>query len=251
MTVSVKPRVLTQRLASLVVAGLLALLPSLDSGMLIGLGGGGLVNFLHHIAPSCTLTAVELDPVVADIAQRYFGLDEPFMREFLTVRIGNGLEIDVEGIDAAEQMAIPAESLSFIVIDVDTKDSSVGMSCPPVSFLELNYLQRLAALMVPSAGVLAINVSARDPLLLEFACSRVAEIFSNVYISKQHNNDDINVVVLATHSEKPPAIDGSLKVDEDLLLIAQGITSWKETSQVGDKTGRKKKKSKSRGGKKR
>lgn len=43
--------------------------------LLLGLGGGALVNYLHQYS-HCTLDVVELNPLVFDIAQRYFDLPD-------------------------------------------------------------------------------------------------------------------------------------------------------------------------------
>jgi hypothetical protein len=231
-----------------VIAGLFALMDSPEHCMLIGLGGGGLLNFLHHVAPACRVTAIELDPAVAQIAERYFGLDNPSLKDLLTIKICDGLLIDVAGSTTDEQTTMQPESLSFIVIDVDTKDTTVGMSCPPVSFVDTAYLRRLQFLLVPS-GVLAINVSARDPSLLECVCSNVGEIFPNVYISNQNNHDDINVVLLATKSERSPLVGSSFvlsdeTISDELRLLAQNLSRWGVGAQGTGKSESRKKKAK-------
>ena len=135
--------------------------------MLIGLGGGGLVNLWHHINFAWNVAAVELDPTMVTIATEYFGLDG----QKLDIRIGDGLaiqcteilkEADIVSDDAT--ISFEAASLDFIVIDVDSKDTETGMSCPPAAFVEASYLQTLMSLLRHNTGVLAINVSARDPL---------------------------------------------------------------------------------------
>lgn len=222
-------------------AGILALLlpecTASASGMLIGLGGGGLVNLWHHLQLTAwKVTAVELDPTVVEIASEHFGLD----CQRLNVLIGDGLAVHcyngtthaaeklskagVESSDGSSgmsetkngsaQLGFEAESLDFIVIDVDSKDTGRGMSCPPAAFVESAYLQTLLSLLRPNTGVLAINVSARDPLLFQSACQTVKTVFPSVFLSKRQyrdkdNNrddgdddeeDDLNVVVFATRN---------------------------------------------------
>lgn len=48
--------------------------PAPRSALLIGLGGGSLLRFLSGHFPECRLTAVEKRPLVASLAQEYFGL---------------------------------------------------------------------------------------------------------------------------------------------------------------------------------
>lgn len=44
--------------------------------LLVGLGGGAFVRFLNHYFPDTRLDAVELDPVVVQVARDYFGTKE-------------------------------------------------------------------------------------------------------------------------------------------------------------------------------
>jgi 16S rRNA A1518/A1519 N6-dimethyltransferase RsmA/KsgA/DIM1 with predicted DNA glycosylase/AP lyase activity len=98
------------------------------SGLVIGLGGGALTNLLAYLVPTCALVAVELDPVVVDVARQSFGLREAC----LEVRIGDGLAIcvhdDIDKDDAAvaAPLSFGAGKFSFLVLDVDSKDSTVG-----------------------------------------------------------------------------------------------------------------------------
>ena len=44
--------------------------------LLLGLGGGDLVRYLHHYIPTCKITAVELDENMVHISQNYFALPD-------------------------------------------------------------------------------------------------------------------------------------------------------------------------------
>ncbi|KAG7228851.1 hypothetical protein INR49_008629 [Caranx melampygus] len=59
------------------------------SVLLVGLGGGGLPQFLRDFVPDVTVEVVELDPVVLEVAKEWFGF-KPDDR--LTVTLGDGLE---------------------------------------------------------------------------------------------------------------------------------------------------------------
>lgn len=48
--------------------------PALESAAIIGLGGGRTAWYIHKSVPDMQFTAVELDPEVAKIADRYFGV---------------------------------------------------------------------------------------------------------------------------------------------------------------------------------
>lgn len=74
-----------------------------------------------------------------------------------------------------------------IFVDVDSKDTSVGMSCPPGAFLESAFLANLKALLLGGgqaavgggggAGVLAINIAARSRELFTGAVDAVCAAF--------------------------------------------------------------------------
>lgn len=57
--------------------------------LLVGLGGGGLPQFLRDFVPAVTVEVVELDPVVLETAKQWFGF-RPDDR--LTVSIEDGLQ---------------------------------------------------------------------------------------------------------------------------------------------------------------
>jgi len=42
--------------------------------LILGLGGGAMIHFLHHYDPKLVVDVVEIDPVVVDIAARYFDI---------------------------------------------------------------------------------------------------------------------------------------------------------------------------------
>ncbi|KAL7561358.1 hypothetical protein ACA910_001463 [Epithemia clementina (nom. ined.)] len=108
-------------------------------------------------------------------------------------------------------LTYPAGYFSFIVVDVDSKDSTVGMSCPPIAFIQLDYLRRLAKLLAPppvattssttsdsdatseppkpnspqyqGGGILAMNVAARDPAMLALVCDNIQKVFKCMVIA--------------------------------------------------------------------
>ena len=116
--------------------------------------------------------------------------------------VGNGLEI-------GNKLPL-TEQQDLLVIDVDSKDISVGMTCPPKDFVSTSYLEKIKGLV---QGVLAINVSARDPALLKQVESHLLQVYGdgNVYLSKDDssNEDDeeaaVNVVLFAVQNASPNA----------------------------------------------
>jgi spermidine synthase len=54
----------------------LALCPEPKRILVVGLGGGSIPSFLHKHYPKTRIDAVEIDPVVVDVARQFFGLNE-------------------------------------------------------------------------------------------------------------------------------------------------------------------------------
>ena len=212
--------------------------PDFVSGIVIGLGGGGLMTFLQHILPDRKLAAIELDPSIVEVSKKYFGFQES---DRTSVRIGDGLNVkcsEDEGGSESENknnaisekdfILFPKESASFIAIDVDSKDKTVGISCPPVAFLQCEYIQQLKKILCQK-GLLAVNVSARDPKMLDLAIENIHQVFESVFISRrdddeQEENDEVaytNVVVYAL-CEKMEATVPVQELIERMDKVVQG-----------------------------
>ncbi|KAG5180926.1 hypothetical protein JKP88DRAFT_270097 [Tribonema minus] len=69
-----------------------------------------------------------------------------------------------------------ARPFAAIFIDVDSKDPSVGMSCPPAAFVDPAFLAVLRGLLA-EGGVLAINVAARSATLRTAVLDAAAAVF--------------------------------------------------------------------------
>lgn len=54
----------------------LALCPEPKRVLVVGLGGGSIPSFLHKHYPKTLIDAVDIDPVVVEVARRFFGLNE-------------------------------------------------------------------------------------------------------------------------------------------------------------------------------
>lgn len=74
------------------------------SVLLVGLGGGGLPQFLRDFVPGARVEVVEQDPAVLEVAQGWFGFTPD---DRLTVTLGDGLErinnIEREGESAGRE----------------------------------------------------------------------------------------------------------------------------------------------------
>jgi spermidine synthase len=90
----------------------LAIVPEPHRILMIGLGGGSMPMFLRRALPKATIDIAELDPVVADVAKRFFGFRaDPKMQ----VHVGDGRafvertrnQYDIVFLDAFGENSIP------------------------------------------------------------------------------------------------------------------------------------------------
>ncbi len=73
--------------------------------LLLGLGGGDLVRYLHHQMPNCKITAVELDAEMAVVSQRYFALPD-----------ASNIQLVIE--DAADFIAASKRPVDTLLVDI-------------------------------------------------------------------------------------------------------------------------------------
>ncbi|XP_035229576.1 eEF1A lysine and N-terminal methyltransferase-like isoform X2 [Stegodyphus dumicola] len=99
----------------------------------IGLGGGTLAMYLYKHFPDATIEAVELDPAILEVSKKWFSLTTD-MR--LRVHIADGLTF-------IQEAAKKGSQYDAIILDVDNKDPTLGISGPPIEFLELSLLNNL------------------------------------------------------------------------------------------------------------
>lgn len=73
--------------------------------LLLGLGGGDLVRYLHHQFPRCNITAVEIDKQMIAVSQRYFALPD-----------SNKIQLFTE--DAAHFIAANKRPVDTLLVDL-------------------------------------------------------------------------------------------------------------------------------------
>ncbi|XP_021459900.2 eEF1A lysine and N-terminal methyltransferase isoform X2 [Oncorhynchus mykiss] len=183
------------------------------SVLLVGLGGGGLPQFLRDFVPGARVEVVELDPAVLEVAQGWFGFTPD---DRLTVTLGDGLEhinnIEREG----------GHQYDVIMFDVDSKDPSLGMSCPPPAFVETAFLERVGNLLT-SRGVFMLNLVCRDSALKKSVLGRVRGVFPRVL--SRGIEGEVNEVLLCSRGTRETGVPPSLLKAGKTLQVALGMNS--------------------------
>ncbi|KAL6440842.1 hypothetical protein ACFW04_003339 [Cataglyphis niger] len=153
--------------------------------MIIGLGGGGLCMFLHHCFPKLKITAVEIDNAMLKMATEYFNL---ILDDRMKVEIADGIRF-IKDATACEK------KYKAILFDIDSKDTTVGMSCPPKQFLELSVLKAVAACLTKD-GLFILNLVSRDKNLKQKAKDDLNSVFQS--LACYAIQDEVNEIVMCS-----------------------------------------------------
>lgn len=158
--------------------------------LVVGLGGGGLCTFMHELLRRTRITAVEIDPIMLEVAEQFFELKQD---DRLHVVID-------DGINFLEKCAYDKDQVfkfNAILFDVDSKDLTLGMSCPPKSFLEQNVIEAVKSL-IGKEGIFVLNLVCRDEQLRNNVICDLKKYFSSVLTYKL--DEDVNEVIYCTNS---------------------------------------------------
>uniref|UniRef100_A0A914Z1A5 Uncharacterized protein n=1 Tax=Panagrolaimus superbus TaxID=310955 RepID=A0A914Z1A5_9BILA len=126
-------------------------LPLEDSGdserelLVIGLGGGNFDMFLHTKRQNIKITVVELEPVVVQLATRWFGVVDNDQRKTV---IKDGIVAISEAKDRASK---------YDAVILDACDNTKEMPCPAKTFLTDQILINIKSILKPM-GTLIVNI---------------------------------------------------------------------------------------------
>ncbi|KAF0892710.1 hypothetical protein E2562_017684 [Oryza meyeriana var. granulata] len=178
------------------------------STTVIGLGAGTLPMFLRGCLPFLDIQIVELDPLVQELAKKYFGFSTD---EQLQVHLGDGIkfidDIDVASNGATTQLMSNGNennAVKILIVDVDSSDVSSGLSCPHANFVEDSFLLATKKFL-DEGGLFIINLVSRSSAVREMVVSRLKVAFEHLY--SLHLEEDLNEVLFATPSERCLDID--------------------------------------------
>lgn len=196
-------------------------------GLIVGLGGGGLAMFLHQYFKKLSVEVVELDPSISEIANSWFEFKED---DRMQVIIEDGLKY----IRSKES----TPSYDVIIFDVDSKDTSVGMSCPPQAFVDRAFLKQVHSLLSPS-GVFVLNLVCRNTSLREQVVSDLRAVFPELYTIGIEG--EVNEIVIAlpqlryqTDCEEKKSLDALKNIFHNSVMKLQKFAksqshSWDST----------------------
>ncbi|PKQ19695.1 MAG: spermine synthase [Actinobacteria bacterium HGW-Actinobacteria-6] len=169
--------------------------PDAKRVLVLGLGAGAVTKRMWHDYPEMRIDSVEIDPVVVDVAERYFGLPED-----------DRLRVTVA--DARRYVQTTEETYDIIIVDAYYADSL------PFHLTTREFLEELKSRLAPD-GVIAYNV-------ISPVQGAQSDLFRSMYrtatgvwdhtwafpigISADHTSEvNRNIIVLASDSDVPRA----------------------------------------------
>lgn len=162
----------------------LAYAPALEDAAIIGLGGGRTAWYHHKSVPELDMTAVELDPAVAQIADQFF-----------SVRNEDNFNVDV--LDG--RMWLAASDRDFDIIMVDAYRGPFV----PFHLLTREFYELVSEHLKPG-GVVIQNVEP-STMLFDSAVATIKSAFDNIVFIEGQGN----IVILAY--DGPPRDEAELQ----------------------------------------
>jgi spermidine synthase len=145
-----------------------AYLPRQSRCLIVGLGGGSMVSFLKHYEPQVHVDAVEIDPVVVEIADKYFG-----------VRSGGNVEIIT--VDGIRYLQETDRRYDAIYLDAFLKPSEASDSTGvPLASKTLEFYEQIQQKLLPE-GVVVFNLNPHSGVRKDIAIMRRAFPEVDVY----------------------------------------------------------------------
>lgn len=200
--------------------------------LLIGLGGGVFPMFLHQHFPWLSLDVVELDPTVAEVAKECFGFQEDAR---MHLHIAEGVQFVRDRLAEAQKgkekdnnnnnntSVDPEKCYNIIIVDVDSKDVTVGMSCPPAAFLEPTFMDAVQSLLHPAGSLLVYNLACRSQSLLSSTLESLGKRFAQVCAAQAE--EDINKVAACLPK----------KVEDCKKVVEEGVGALLKDAKAWDK----------------
>jgi len=141
--------------------------PRPEKALLVGLGGGSMIHFLNHYDPRIKVDVVEIDPVVVDIAARYFGAR-------------NGGRVKIHTADGAAYLKNTDSRYDVIYMDAFLKPSAETDSTgTPVRLKNVEFYKDVQKKLNPE-GVVVFNLNPHSGL--EDDIRVIREAFPQTYL---------------------------------------------------------------------
>ena len=187
--------------------------------LVVGLGAGGMVQFMNEAFPETLVEAVEIDPVVVRLAGEYFGTLED---DQLKIHTGDAFEFFGRG----------EEQTAYDVVYMDAflrAPESSGLDVKTARLKTVSFLQNIAGRLTDD-GAVAFNLIEAEASTPEDLQS-IQEVFPRVYEFSVPGTGNLVVIALksaekvslATLEERAEKLDGEMEVPLSFTELIQSI----------------------------
>lgn len=122
--------------------------------------------------------------------------------EYFNLTLDDRMKVEIaDGIQYLKDIATSETKYKAILFDIDSKDTTIGMSCPPKQFLEMSVLKAVAACLTEN-GLFILNLVSRDKNLKQKAKDDLKSVFQS--ITCHAIQDEINEIVLCSIEKHNP-----------------------------------------------
>ncbi|XP_066117257.1 eEF1A lysine and N-terminal methyltransferase [Saccopteryx bilineata] len=193
--------------------------------LVVGLGGGSLPLFVHDHFPESCIEAVEIDPSMLEVATQWFGFSQS---DRMKVHVADGLDY-ITSLAGREERP----HYDVIMFDVDSKDPTLGMSCPPAAFVDQPFLQKVKSILAPE-GVFILNLVCRDLGLKDSVLGGLKAVFPLLYVRRIEG--EVNEILFCQlHPEQklatPQLLEMARALEQTLRKPGRG---WDDTYVLSD-----------------
>ena len=115
--------------------------PKAKNILMFGLGGGTIAHLLNQYLPEMQLTAVEIDQVMIDVAQKYFELDSI---KNLTVIVADALRVCAE----PESYNLLKDTFDVVIVDIYCGDKYPDLGKSGTFFSRLRWFVKTGGMVV-------------------------------------------------------------------------------------------------------
>jgi len=172
--------------------------PKPEKVLIVGVGGGSMIHFLERYDPQVEIEAVEIDPTVVDMAQKYF-------------RVRNGGKVNLVIADAVKYLERTESQYDVIYMDAFLKPSrDTDGTGAPVRLRTTDFYQTVQKKLKPS-GLVVFNLNPHQGLDNDLAVLRKS--FPQIYVFRLPTQQGLVVVASAARKRVTPA-DLTSKADQ-------------------------------------
>lgn len=160
--------------------------------LIVGLGGGSMVRFLQKYEPECRLEVIEIDPIVIELAEKYFGLKQS---ENMTVRVT----------DALDYFDQHASQFDVIYMDAFLKPSaSTDPTGAPLRLRTIEFYRKIQTRLT-EGGAVVFNINPHPDARIDI--ETIAQAFPQVYVFTLPERQGFVVIgSMRTERMKPQAM---------------------------------------------